>query len=717
MKKLNFLVPLLIILSLNSLYSQIPAPTNLTAEFKQHFPTPSNSYGYVELKWQFSAPSTSGFLFRVFRKEQNDQEFRMIAQGIRGLKYIDFNIVHSKTYLYYVVAYNNAGSSDPSNIASVTTPPPRDIVRFTSYPPKLASIGVVYTYDANAVSNIADATITYTLVEGPTGMTIDDTTGVVTWTPLSAGYFKTKIKAQSNRGGVAFQEWTIKVTGPTGIISGVVTNEITNQPLADVSVYIISLTSPIHEMVKTNLNGEFTKTLVEGSYRIKFYKRGFVREFFDNKPSLDLADTVVVTANSNVQVNAALAPISLPQLYTISGSVLNANGEPVRSIVTAFLVRDTLFPTLPPSVIPRNMSVITDSSGNYQLRVIGGQQYVVFAMPFNRNYLPEFYDNKRTFQEADKILVNDNISNINFVMDLKPVYNNGVAGTIQHFGSGNGVEGIVSAYKLVDGRFRPMKSVRTDSLGNYLIENLEPGNYILFAKPRPPYLPGYYKEGGVAWNWRQADTIVVNETGIVSGLVINVRSRQDTGFAKVTGRIRTIYGENVAGKLVVLLNLDGQIVASTESNNDGSYEIEDVPAGTYTIFVEATDYDDVTIDNTVVLNYGSGSKTDKDLLVSPATTTSVKSTKILPTEFVLMQNYPNPFNPSTKIRFELPQQTYVKLEVYNLIGQKVAELVNNELAAGSYEVTFNAVNLPAGIYLYRIEAGNFKNAKKMLLIK
>ena len=88
-----------------------------------------------------------------------------------------------------------------------------------------------------------------------------------------------------------------------------------------------------------------------------------------------------------------------------------------------------------------------------------------------------------------------------------------------------------------------------------------------------------------------------------------------------------------------------------------------------------------------------------------------------PTEFLLKQNYPNPFNPSTKIGFTLPSENDVRISIYNLIGQKVAELVNSKFSAGSHSVNFNAANLSTGIYLYKIEAGNFTAIKKMQLIK
>lgn len=88
-----------------------------------------------------------------------------------------------------------------------------------------------------------------------------------------------------------------------------------------------------------------------------------------------------------------------------------------------------------------------------------------------------------------------------------------------------------------------------------------------------------------------------------------------------------------------------------------------------------------------------------------------------PLQFTLEQNYPNPFNPSTKIKFGLAENSSVKLNVYNILGELVATLVNNQLNAGFYEVEFNAASLPSGMYVYSIETPTFKEVKKMMLMK
>lgn len=110
----------------------------------------------------------------------------------------------------------------------------------------------------------------------------------------------------------------------------------------------------------------------------------------------------------------------------------------------------------------------------------------------------------------------------------------------------------------------------------------------------------------------------------------------------------------------------------------------------------------------------------KEILVgfkADESTTSVEPVTELPARFSLMQNYPNPFNPTTQIRYTIPVQTHVTLEVFNILGQKVAILVNEEQGAGLHEVTFEAADLSGGLYLYRLQTEGFTESRQMLLIK
>jgi hypothetical protein len=95
----------------------------------------------------------------------------------------------------------------------------------------------------------------------------------------------------------------------------------------------------------------------------------------------------------------------------------------------------------------------------------------------------------------------------------------------------------------------------------------------------------------------------------------------------------------------------------------------------------------------------------------------IKDSKTLPTGFALDQNYPNPFNPSTKIAYNVSKLSKIRLDVYNILGEHVATIVNKVQPAGKYTVNFDASNLSSGVYIYRLSTGNHLFAKKMTLLK
>ena len=97
--------------------------------------------------------------------------------------------------------------------------------------------------------------------------------------------------------------------------------------------------------------------------------------------------------------------------------------------------------------------------------------------------------------------------------------------------------------------------------------------------------------------------------------------------------------------------------------------------------------------------------------------TNVASGESLPDGITLLQNYPNPFNPSTTIRYNIPERMHVVISVYNMLGQQIAKLIDEELEAGSHAVKFDATILPSGVYIYRLQAGESVQSKKLMLLK
>lgn len=143
------------------------------------------------------------------------------------------------------------------------------------------------------------------------------------------------------------------------------------------------------------------------------------------------------------------------------------------------------------------------------------------------------------------------------------------------------------------------------------------------------------------------------------------------------------------------------------TTTDTSFVDSDILSGAYYYKVSAFDY----------------SGNESEFASTSIVVVGLDDVNSMPTEYSLEQNYPNPFNPSTIIKYGLPENSNVKIEIFNMIGQRYSMLVNTEKSAGFYETTWDASNLPSGIYLIRIEAvglnskKNFTQVKKALLLK
>jgi len=89
----------------------------------------------------------------------------------------------------------------------------------------------------------------------------------------------------------------------------------------------------------------------------------------------------------------------------------------------------------------------------------------------------------------------------------------------------------------------------------------------------------------------------------------------------------------------------------------------------------------------------------------------------LPLEYSISQNYPNPFNPASTIRYTIPQTDFVKISIYNILGNEIKVLVNEEKDPGDYEISFDAREIASGVYFYKISTGKFSQIKKMIVMK
>jgi hypothetical protein len=176
-----------------------------------------------------------------------------------------------------------------------------------------------------------------------------------------------------------------------------------------------------------------------------------------------------------------------------------------------------------------------------------------------------------------------------------------------------------------------------------------------------------------------------------------------------------------------------EVTNGTQTIGVGSIALNS--ASSYTQFAVPIVYVDPTTPNKCILSIqilnpvsgvsiSVGSEMYIDDLELSMDVVSDVNNEFKPVTFSLEQNYPNPFNPSTKIRYSIPNVTLsdvegssVQLKVFDVLGNEVATLVNEEKPAGNYEVDFNASQLSSGIYLYKLTTGNFIQTRKMILIK
>jgi len=258
-------------------------------------------------------------------------------------------------------------------------------------------------------------------------------------------------------------------------------------------------------------------------------------------------------------------------------------------------------------------------------------------------------------------------------------------------------------------------STTTDSLGNYWFMPLPPGTYTVSevlqagwvqTYPPPPGThtvglgPGQVADSLNFGNWRPPGSIHGMKWNDLNG--DGVKDPGEPGLAGWQ------------------INLTGAATDSTTTDSLGNYWFMPLPPGTYTVsevlqagWVQT--YPPPPGTHTVVLS--PAQVADSIDFGNQSITPSVGSRDGLPQKFELSQNYPNPFNPSTVIRYGLPSRAAVKLSVYNMLGELVVTLVNGEQEAGYYEVVFENPGLASGVYLYRLQAGDFVETRKLVLLR
>jgi hypothetical protein len=664
--RIILIAALSLLVAMGSLFAQVtpPAPTNLQAQLEP-FGLPG-----VRLTWQ--VPFRDDINFKVYRSVADSMHFHAI--GTTGMRmYHDFNVSAGNTYYYYVTSIDFHGGtpreSSRSNIVSITL----------------------------AGTATPKGTISGTVSDSSTGLPVP---------------------------GVRIQFFRI---------GGFLLEDL--RPLVNLQAFTDSL-------------GHYEAKLDTGKYLIKAeadegmpWDARYRPQWYDHAPDPASATPVRVQPDSTFTANFRLVPIIPINFAYVSGRVTDTLGHPLKNASVVFLrtIQDMneLWSTteMTPGLGDEAMDVEgvghtrgiiwggrTDSSGNYQARVISGKSYIALASKLG--YIPKYFNNKSNPQDADIIVVTKDTTGINFSLSPNPVYQNSISGLVKD-SLGTGVPSRVVLFPVHHTPGIGIRFAHTDSLGAYAMSNVATGKYFVLAIPFSGYAPAFYKNGAFGIRrWKDADT--VNITDNVTGINIGVVPIHSTGFAHIGGSVRSSSGMPLNGVSVVATISTGDVVGYGLTDGNGNYSMDGVTAGAITLTVDKEEYTSTA--ESVSIQGTTYSLDEINFTLSRATVTSVSPGVDLPTGYSLKQNYPNPFNPSTKISFEIPVSSTVTLRIFNMIGQEVKTLFNGTLSAGSQQLVWNGTDdaghtLASGVYFYSLNAvpvaggKTFSEIRKMVLVK
>lgn len=363
----------------------------------------------------------------------------------------------------------------------------------------------------------------------------------------------------------------------------------------------------------------------------------------------------------------------------------------------------------------------TDNEGNFTKELPVGDYFVAAEKD---GYYVEYAFDKDSPLGADVISIREHMPvNLNFILEEEPITNLNVSGKVIDIGGGSLSKAVVVVRKgkhtatkisaTADDDINRSYTTFTDINGSYNLKNIKyEGDY--FVQVFAPFnIPGYYNENGIpSVFWQSADSVtIMNSMGNID-LTLERDSSSGAGF--VDGRVLS-NNQNapVTDAIVYVRSVsNNKIYTYNFVSSDGNYTIPVLPYGDYELIAQKIGIPDAESTSfSISTTQDSLSGLDLSMII-----TSIENVDS-PTSFELYQNYPNPFNPATTIKFSLQKAGKVELNIYNVLGQKIAALIDKSLNAGTYQVNFDTNNLPSGIYFYELSSQDIKLVKKMSLIK
>ncbi len=359
----------------------------------------------------------------------------------------------------------------------------------------------------------------------------------------------------------------------------------------------------------------------------------------------------------------------------------------------------------------------------------------------------EYYDDAQSIEGATPVpvLEDDTTEGIDFGISLPEETGGSISGRVTDDDTGYPVvSAVVAALPewVLDSpiqipEFDPgyFRFATTDERGDYVIRGLEAGGYYVFCFA-VGYIGEFYDD---VRDPREASVVPV-EAGVERSGVDFALTRWHEfepglapGDGSVAGAVTNMSGLPIEGAFVYVLDPDGNAIAFARSLVDGRYSLSGLPQGSYYVQASRIGYQTeffggaVDLEGSIPIGLGGNSGvsvSSVDFTLGPSSVTGRKLPREdrIPASLQLYQNFPNPFNPETEITYDLPSDGVVSLVVYNLLGQEVRVLVDKYQSAGSYTATWDGkdvsgVDVPSGIYIYRLEAGGYSLVRKAVVLR
>lgn len=465
------------------------------------------------------------------------------------------------------------------------------------------------------------------------------------------------------------------------------------------SVYFIRFNSSSSFPASLNVNEQFSFEVIQFNY-------------FNLQPN-DSTSTISIFNSSNEPV-IELQTHHYHMMYSEQREVFGNISDSISALNNAkvyfFYDQTTLLD-----------SAFTDDNGNYSIQLPNG---FYTACASREGYYTKFAHDKDTPFGADLLQITGSMpTQLDFILEKMPVTPFTISGFVVDVDEAPLEKTVVVLRK---GTHTPTKivsdstadlnkayTVITDASGYYTLDNLKyPGSYYVQAFA-PFSIPGYYNHNqSPSAFWQNADSLDVQ--GAMNNINIVLERDSAYGAGNIGGSVfSNLNNEPITDVIVYARSIKNQKRYSYNlTDSDGNYSIPMLPYGDYELIAEKMGVETV-ISSILQISSIQDSINDVNIVF---TLTSIKN-EIENLDFNLKQNYPNPFNPATEIEFSMLENANAQLNIYNILGQKIATILNRYLTKGNYRITFNAGNLASGIYLYELKTSNRREIKKMNLIR